>query len=400
MKLLFRLLSQNVSLWQMLAFAVANLVGAVVVLAGWQAYRDIQNVFDESDGFLSSNYVVLNKPVGAATTVVTALGGRPAFSGDEMDELSLQPGVSSVAGFSAAQFDVYGVVDIQGARMSTQMFLESVPDKYLDTPSSGNDWSAGVDDDFVPVVLPHTYLNLYNYGFASSQGLPQVGQDIIKKFPLQLVLSGNGKSKIYTARVVAFSNRLNTILVPDDFLREANQRYAGKVPESPSRIIMSTATRKLSSSLIDFIETHGYELEGNSADSLRMQALLYGAVWAIIGLGVLTTLLSCFLLIVSIHLIIEKDRKRLQTLFCIGYERRVLATPYLFLALALDVFTWLFGAAVGTLLYPLLTDYLRTLIPDFAASRIGGIWILAILLAALFFFIHFATIRAKVWRNK
>lgn len=400
MKLLFRLLSQNVSLWQTLAFAVANLIGAIVVLAGWQAYRDTQSVFDESDGFLSSNYVVLNKPVGTATTVVTALGGRPAFSSDEMDELSQQPGVSSVAGFSAALFDVYGVVDIQGAHMSTQMFLESVPDKYLDTPSSSKEWSAGVDDDFVPVVLPHTYLNLYNYGFASSQGLPQVGQDLIKKFPLQLILSGNGESKAYTARVVAFSNRLNTILVPDDFLREANERYAGKVPSDPSRIIMATTTRKLSSSLIDFIENHDYELEGNSADSLRMQALLYGAVWAIMGLGVLMTLLACFLLIVSINLIIEKDRERLQTLFCIGYERRALATPYLILALGLDAFTWLFGAAVAVLLYPQLTDYLRTLIPDFAASSIIGIWIIAILLAALFFFIHFATIRAKVWKAK
>lgn len=400
MKLLFRLLSQNVSLWQTLAFSVANLIGAVVVLAGWQAYRDIQSVFDESEGFLSSNYVVLNKPVGAATTVVTALGGRPAFSGGEIDELSQQAGVSSVAGFSAAQFDVYGVVDIQGARMSTQMFLESVPDKYLDTPNSEEDWSAGVDDDFVPVVLPHTYLNLYNYGFASSQGLPQVGQDLIKKFPLQLILSGNGQSKAYTARVVAFSNRLNTILVPDNFLREANMRFASNVPTAPSRIIMSTTTRKLSSSLIDFIDDHGYELEGNSADSLRMQALLYGAVWAIVGLGVAMTLLACFLLVVSINLIIEKDRERLQTLFCIGYERRALATPYLILALGLDAFTWLFGAVVATFIYPLLTDYLRTLIPDFAASRIIGIWILAVLLAALFFLIHFATIRAKVWKAK
>lgn len=395
MKLLFRLLSKNVSIWQTIAFAVANLIGAVVVLAGWQAYRDVQRVFDETDSFLSSNYVVINKPVSTATTAITALGGRPAFSDAELEELSEQPGVSSVGTFTAAQFDVSGQIEFMGARMSTQMFLESVPSVYLDT-SNGEKWSASVDDDYVPVVLPHTYLNLYNYGFASSQGLPQVSQELISDFPLTLVLSGNGERRTYKARVVDFSNRLNTILVPDDFLREANERFAKEKAPNPSRVILATNTRRLSSSLIEYLEEHNYEMEGNTADSLRMQALIYGIVWGIIGLGAVMTLLACFLLIVSINLLIEKDRERLATLFSIGYERRAMATPYVVLALVLDVFTWLGGAILGTLLYPQLVDYLRTLIPDFSASRIGGMWGLAFILAATFFVIHLVTVRRKI----
>lgn len=392
MKLLFRLLSQNVSIWQTLAFAIANLIGAVVVLAGWAAYRDVQRVFDESDSFLSSNYVVINKPVSTATTAITALGGRPAFSDDEIQALSEQPGVSSVGSFTAALFDVSGVISFEGTQMSTQMFLESVPDAYLDT-SLGKQWSASVDDDFVPVVLPHTYLNLYNYGFASSQGLPQISQELIERFPLTLVLSGGGERHRYTARVVDFSNRLNTILVPDDFLREANERFSTTPAPQPSRLIIATETRRLSSSLIEYLEDHNYEMEGNSADSLRMQALIYGIVWGILGLGLVMTLLACFLLIVSINLLIEKDRERLETLSSIGYERRAMAMPYVIMALSLDAFTWIGGAFLAALIYPYVTRYLQTLLPDFVATPFASVWLLALVLAAAFFVVHLLTIR-------
>lgn len=399
MKLLFRLLSQNVSIWQTIAFAVANLVGAFIILAGWQVLRDVNQVFDETDSFLSSNYLVISKAVNAGTTLSTFLGGRPAFSDDEISEFESQPGVKSVGRFSAAQFEVSGVIDIQGMSLSSQMFLEAVPDEYLDTQNDGI-WRASADDDFVPIVLPKTYLNLYNFGFASSRGLPQVADDIVRKFPLQLVVSGNGLSKRYTARVVDFSDRLNTILVPAQFLAEANARFATTTDACPSRIIVKASTRDLSTSLLDFIESHDYQIEGLSEESLRLQTLIRGIVWAIIGMGGVVTLLACFLLIVSINLLIEKDRDRLRNLFYLGYPAKTIAIPYALMACGLDLFTCLGAAVSVTLAYPLVSQFLSTLLAEYEVSSIGGVWLLAVIMAILFFGIHLFNIRRKILISK
>ena len=65
MRLLFRLLKKNVNFWQMAGFAFANLVGAVIVLFGIQAYKDAASVLSAPDSVLSSNFLVLSKPVSA-----------------------------------------------------------------------------------------------------------------------------------------------------------------------------------------------------------------------------------------------------------------------------------------------------------------------------------------------
>lgn len=397
MKLLFRLLYQNISIGQSVAFAVANLLGAFIVLAGWQAYRDVDAVFDDADSFLSSNYIVVSKPVSLITTLSTALGGRPSFSESEIAELERQPGVAGVGSFMAAQFDVSGVIDFQGVQMQTQMFLEAVPDSFIDLHAGvTNKWRANYEDKFVPVIVPQTYLNLYNYGYASSQGLPQISGGLMSKCPLRLVISGNGQQRAYEARIVSFSNRLNTILVPETFLKEANAHLSAQRDDRPSRLIVSTTTSQLTSELMEYISDKGYEIEGNAADSLRMQTLIYGVVYAVIIVGLVMLVLAFFLLFVSIMLLIEKDKERLRTLYSIGYEHRSMALPYILLAVGLDLFTWFGAALFTTFAYPSFSRFLVAVMPDFVPHSLSGVWLAALLLSALFCVLHYVVVRHRV----
>ena len=233
MRLLFKLLRRNLNLWQMLGFSIANLLGAVIVLFGIQAYRDLDAVFGAEDSFLSSNYLVLSKPVNVLSTITSSLGVHPGFDEEEIQALEQQSGVTGVGRFQAAQFNVYGSVDIGGTQMSTAMFLESVPDEFLDFSDDMDvDWKASVEGEFVPIIIPQSYLNLYNYGFAASRGMPQMGENLLSKFTMVLTLYGQGEVHRYRARVVALSNRLNTVLVPEGFLTEANERM-GRKDKSP-----------------------------------------------------------------------------------------------------------------------------------------------------------------------
>ena len=235
MRLLFRLLKKNVNFWQMAGFAFANLVGAVIVLFGIQAYKDAASVLSAPDSVLSSNFLVLSKPVSAVTTLAGALGAGPrSFSESEIEELSEVKGVSSVGTFRTAQFPVVGGLSYGGFSVSTEMFLESVSDEFLDVDPAM--WNASVDDDVVPVVIPRTYLNFYNYGFAAARGTPQLGEELFAYVPLDLVIRGREGRRSYSGRIVGLTDRMNTILVPDDFLAEANRRFATEPEKEPSRV--------------------------------------------------------------------------------------------------------------------------------------------------------------------
>ena len=400
MRLLFKLLRRNLNLWQMLGFSIANLLGAVIVLFGIQAYRDLDAVFGAEDSFLSSNYLVLSKPVNVLSTITSSLGVHPGFDEEEIQALEQQSGVTGVGRFQAAQFNVYGAVDIGGTQMSTAMFLESVPDEFLDFSDDMDvDWKASVEGEFVPIIIPQSYLNLYNYGFAASRGMPQMGENLLSKFTLVLTLYGQGEVHRYRARVVALSNRLNTVLVPEGFLTEANERMGRKDKSSlPSRLIVATQTSDASSELLTYIEEMDYVVEGNADETLRMQTFVHGILWAVIALGLVVSVLAFFLLLISILLLIEKNREKLSTLHAIGYGLSPIARPYQLLALSLDVIVWLFAAIVVSVVYPLFSHFLAGVIPGFEPNSLALVWLVAFLLALLFSLLHFVVVYRNVWR--
>ncbi len=394
MRLLFKLLRRNLSLWQMLGFALANLLGAIIVLFGVQAYRDLDSVFGAEDSFISSNYIVLSKPVSALSTITSALGAHAGFDEDEIHELEKQSGVTGVGKFQAAQFNVYGSIEIGGVQMSTAMFLESVPGNFLDFSGDMDvEWKASLDGDFVPIIIPQSYLNLYNYGFAASRGMPQMGESLLSKFPLQLALTGQGEVHYYRARVVALSNRLNTVLVPEGFLTEANQHMSRKDKQQlPSRLIVSTQTSDVSSGLMNYIDEMGYEIEGNAGENLRMQTFVHGILWAVIALGLVVSILAFFLLLISILLLIEKNREKFSTLHAIGYGIRQIAWPYQVMAVSLDFVIWLLAAVVVMIVYPVFSNFLSGVVPDFRPNGMGMVWLFALLLALTFSILHYAVV--------
>ena len=271
MSLLFRLLSKNTNWWLMACYTVAGVLGAMIVIAGLQAWRDIRTLYGMKDSFIGTNYVVITKPVSSLTTVITAAGGQAGFTENEKRDLEQIPGVTGVGGFTSAQFSVYGMLQIGSRAMQTQMFLESVPDRFVDLPD-GCRWEASLNDTEIPVIVPQTYINLYNYGYATSTGMPQVDGSLISQIPLNFIFSGRGNQQLrYRARIVAYTQRLNTILVPDAFLKEANARLSYNAePQMPSRMIVCTDSKKLSPQLISQLQHDGYEIEGNAADQLRM----------------------------------------------------------------------------------------------------------------------------------
>ena len=388
LKLLFKLLKQNVSVWQVCGFVVANLLGGIIVLIGLQASQDFDRLMHKERGLINESYVVITKPVGNVSSIVSLLGVRPTFSKKEIAELEQHPSVSQLGQFDAANFELRGSFMIGDFNVSTDMFLESLPTPFIDVPfDAPTDWEADLNSDVIPLIISRRYLNLYNYVYASTKGLPQISEGITSTFPLSVRLRGNGLEKTYRAKVLGFTDRFNTILVPKRFLDQANEVYGKEVQPQPSRLVLETKAGRGDGALLDYFKKKGYRIEGDD-ETLRLQTLVNGVLWVVIGIGGVVSVLAFFLLLISIQLLIEKNKDKFVNLYSLGYTIRQIALPYLLLVAGVDTLVWLIAVLSVSIIYPPLFQFISVISPDLQLVSLLPLWCFALAFALVFILLH------------
>ncbi len=324
-----RLLRRNISAGQIAGYAVANLVGLLIVLTAIQFYRDVTSVDDAADSFISSDYLIISKRVtgvqgglfGGGTSASTAF--TPAESAD----ISSQPWADGTGAFTAADFNVSARVDIAGASMSTALFLESIPDEFFDISPRGWDTYRPDSAEPLPVIISKDYLTLYNFGFAASRGMPQISEELIGMLPLRLNISGNGRQQWIDARIVGFSSRLNTIAVPEAFMDWANATFGEGHEAAPSRLIVRLR-RAGDPEATAYMDAHGYEIAGDKASGGKALYFLSLVTTVVIAIGAIISLLAFFILLLSIYLLLQKNRAKIHDLMLLGYTPAQVAAYY------------------------------------------------------------------------
>lgn len=400
MKLLFKLLKQNISMWQIFGFLVVNLIGGIIVIAGLQALFDFSSFTGEEDDLMSKGNVVITKPVETTNALGSMVGLRPSFSKKEIDELKNLSSISAVGEFYTLQFEVKAGFAIADAKIKTDIFLDAVPDEfvikdYTPVGDSSMEWKATLEDDTIPIIIPRNYLNLYNYGFAASKGFPQLSDELVEVFPIKLTFQPGDEDIVYNAKICGFSNKLNTILVPWEFLHQINEKYAPDKDSSPARLILTTEAGELEESIFDFFEERGYLVEGD-ASHVRLQSIVYAFLWVVIGIGFVFSFLAFLLLIISVLLLIEKNKEKIINLFSIGYRVTDIAKSYQLMALAIDVVVWFVAAILASLIYPSFSSILLNLSPDFIPVPLYAMWGVALVLAVLFSLLHATVVKQQV----
>lgn len=351
-----RLLRRNTSNARIAGFILSNLVGLAIMGVGLQFYLDARSIWESKDSFLKSDYLAINKTIGA-----DEMWGKSSveFSEEEISDLEAQPWVEKVGRFSKADFRVYASVSLDNQQqpgnvedaserksrnMSTAMFFEAVPDEFLDLGDSSFSWEPGSEE--IPIIISKDYLALYNFGFASSAGLPKLSENLVSGLPLQLTLSsddGTPRVQAY-GRVAGYSNRFNTILVPQSFLdyynselgRTSEARTAMGIPglrttdssspAGPSRLIVDVNSPG-DAAIGTYLQGKGWEVAGDKSSSSAafMLKIISGII---IGVGSLITLLSLLILALSMSLLMEKNRRKLHSLLMLGFPVNEVARPY------------------------------------------------------------------------
>lgn len=333
MKLIWKLLRRHISIAQLSGFFFANLCGMVIVLLSVQFYNDVLPVFTEGDSFMKKDYIIVSKKV---STLGTFMGKNRTFSEKDMDEIKEQPFTKGVGQFTSSLFNVSAGIGMEqvGLQMSTAMFFESVPDDYVDV--NLDKWHFSPGDEVIPIIIPRNYLNLYNFGFAQSRSLPQLSEGVMGMINLDVRLRGNGKTGTYKGNIIGFSNRLNTILVPEEFMQWANQTYAPNESKQPSRLIVEV-DNPADDRIARFFKEKGYETEDDKLDTGKTTWFLKLIVGIVLTVGLLISALSFYILMLSIYLLLQKNTAKMQNLLLIGYTPARVSLPYQMLTVGLNL---------------------------------------------------------------
>ena len=323
--LIEKLVRKNLSILRITTFCFFSIIGFFILILAGTIYLDYAKNFGEDSSVWKANYIVLNKKISSLQTLT---GEKPSFNEDEIEELKSQNFTAKVGTFKSSQFPVKlqvgGIAGIRG--FSTDLFFESVPKDFIEVDQSDWKWQEG--QDFIPIIIPKSYLNLYNFGFATSQGLPQVSESLFTKIPFQLIIGKDENQKIYQARIVDFTTKINTILVPENFLEWANQTYASQKTAQPSRLVVETKSQGDENASIYF-EQHNYDINKDELKNNELTYYLKLAFSLVLFIGLIIVFAAIWLMIINFQLMIEKNKHKTKDLFLIGYNINQLARPYL-----------------------------------------------------------------------
>lgn len=398
MNLVWKLLRQHISIPQFIGFFFANLFGMFIVLLGFQFYNDVLPVFTSQDSFMKADYLIVSKKIGAAS----AISGRTnTFSIAEADDLAGQKFTKNVGKFTSTEYKVDANMGVNGQSiLNSEMFFESVPDKFVDVPLQ--DWTYQEGSREVPIILPRTYINMYNFGFAQTHSLPKISDGLVGMIDFKIFIHGNGHRDEFKGKVIGFSNRLNTILVPQKFMDWSNGYYAPGQKSDPTRLIVEVGN-PADDNITKYLDKKGFEVESDKLQAEKTTYFLKMIVSLVMVIGLVISLLSFYILMLSIYLLVQKNSSKLENLLFIGYSPAKVALPYQTLTIALNIAVLLITWIILFFVRDYYMEVIETLFPQIeSGSMIMSIG-LGILLFLIVTAINQIAIRRKVmsiWKRK
>lgn len=360
MNLVWKLLRQHISIPQFVGFFFANLVGMTIIMLGIQFYTDTQAIYETEDSFMKADYLIVNKKISSMTTIT---GKSSSFTRPEIQDLESQEFVERLGMFTSSAYDVKATFRLDATTsFSTEMFFESVPDEFVDVKT--NDWHYEQGSREVPIILPRNYLDLYNFGYAQSRNMPKLSEGILGAIRLNIELSGGGSRDEYEGTIVGFSSRLNTILVPQNFMDWANEYYAGTKTKTPTRLIIEV-NNPTDERITTYLQDNLYETDQDKLDASKQTFILRIIVAIVMAVGLVISILAFYILMLSVYLLVEKNSTKLENLLLIGYSPSRVSMPYQLLTIGLNLLVLVIAFVIMMAVRNVYLEMFESFFPDF-----------------------------------
>ena len=400
MNLVWKLLRQHISVPQFAGFFFANLFGMLIVLLGFQFYHDVVPIFTAEDSFMKSDFMIVNKKIGTASSIS---GRSNTFSNTEVDDMGEQAFSDKIGKFTSTEYKVDANMSVNGVPVldNGEISFESVPDNFVEVKQL-SDWKYTPGSKVVPIILPRIYLTMYNFGFAQSHSLPKISDGLIGMIDFQIFVHGNKKQAQFKGKVIGFSSRLSSILVPQAFMDWSNNEYAPGQQTEPTRLIMSLKNPG-DQNFTKYLDKNGYEIENDKLNAEKTTYFLKMMVTMVMVVGLIISVLSFYILMLSIYLLVQKNSSKLENLLLIGYSPGHVARPYQLLTISLNIAVLIMAWIILFFVRNYYMGIIETLFPDMEDGSMLSTFVVGISLLVLVSICNLIAIRnkiASIWKRK
>jgi hypothetical protein len=307
------LLQTGTNTWSRWFSYISLGMGILLLLGCVQMYINLQRLTE--DGNIRKNgydYVPIAKNV---TAELMRRPEKNMFTKKDVDELKSRPFIEDISPLIANQFRI----QLSAGKMlpfTTELFLESLDNDFLDTLPPSFSWQEG--QEMVPIIFSADFFDIYMV-FAQGQDLPQFSKEAATGLRILITCYGNGQEKTFTGKIVAFSDRVNSILVPKTFLDKANETFGSGKSVEASRIFIKTKDAN-NPELIKFLDSKGYEVNKEKTILGRNKMIIQNILSGLGIFGLLVVVLALMLFSFYLQLVIAKSKDNLQLLLTLGYS--------------------------------------------------------------------------------
>ena len=182
----------------------------------------------------------------------------------------------------------------------------------------------------------------------------------------------------------------------------SNKLYAPEQHSEPSRLIAEVGN-PADENISQYLDKKGYEVDTDKLQAEKTTYFLRMIVTLVMGIGLIISALSFYILMLSIYLLVQKNSSKLENLLLIGYSPRKVALPYQILTIGLNITVL---AITWTILYFVRNYYMgiiETLFPQIEDTTMIKSITLGIILLVFVSAINQIAIHRKVmniWKRK
>lgn len=355
--ILKKLLLRNSKKGRLYSAWIALCIGCTLLLVSvmiWSTFQDILKGKTSQDS-LGSTFLTVSKVVDDASM---ANKERTQIQAEDLVQIKQAPQVQDVGLLTPANFKVSASLGSGPMSFYTLLFLEAAPDRFMDQMPETWKWQEG--DNTIPIILSRDFLNMYNYIFAPSQGLPLLSEQTVKALGFTLTM-GEGVNQVnYRAQVEGFSDRISSVLVPQSFIDFGNKKFGANSATNISRVIIKVADPS-DKNFTNFLEANHYTTNAEQLRFSKMRSIVEVVSGATGVLALLLMAIGALVFILFIELTMAQAEASVQLLLQIGYSPKKLSR-------------FLIGKYIPIMLSALLVAVLiAMLIQFFAAQKLNNL---------------------------
>lgn len=290
-------------------------IAFLLVLSCLQLYLNTNKLFgnssDEANYWLTFSKKITPDNIGRKELL--------GFNEDELRAIKSWEEVEEVYPFSANEFKS----SANGGDFIpfyTDLYFEGVSVDAIDVPLSKEEFT--VKDGVIPIVISREYLNLYNYGFALNQGLPQISEDFAKKIEVNINIKVNDNVEQYKGKLVGLSDRIHSVLIPKEFIDSINAVEVPDLvskPKTYNRLLVKIKESN-DKTLISKMDENGFESNKEGLRSAKIKGQVFLILKAIIILGIFIFLLCLYMIINVIKIQFLEKQEEVSIRNTLGYS--------------------------------------------------------------------------------